>query len=135
MFDDPRLLFANDWFYTAFNDRDLASMSDIWAKDHSVTCLHPGWEPLIGRDAVMASWKAILSNPDAPGIRHLQAQAFNPDGGKVAYVLCFEQIKDMYLSATNIFVLEDRDWRIVHHQAAPCAEPEDIGGEGETLLQ
>jgi hypothetical protein len=38
--------------------------------------------------------------------------------GDVAIVLCEEELADGSLSATNIFVKEDGEWRLVHHQAS-----------------
>ena len=62
------VLFANDAFYLAFANRDLDAMEDIWAKETSITCIHPGWEPLLGRDEVMESLEAILNNSPATNI-------------------------------------------------------------------
>ena len=63
------LLFANEAFYQAFANRDIEAMDEVWARDLPVACLHPGWPPLEGRDAVMQSWLSILANPQAPPIR------------------------------------------------------------------
>lgn len=124
--NDPRLLFANDWFYTAFGDADQQSMTKLWSKKAEVTCQHPGWEPLIGYKAVLDSWSRILTGPDTPPVEHFGAQAFVMAEGKAGYVLCFEKIGEHYLSATNIFVMEQGDWRMVHHQATPTHKPEGL---------
>ena len=42
-------------------------------------------------------------------------------------VICFEEIAGQYLIATNIFVREGNDWKIVHHQAGPTAGQPDEG--------
>ena len=48
--------FANEAFYVAFSTRDLEAMDALWARQAPVTCIHPGWNALTGRDAVMESW-------------------------------------------------------------------------------
>ncbi len=63
------ILFANEAFYRAFADRDGAAMEDAWSRDQRITCIHPGWPPLTGRDEVMQSWLGILGNSEAPDIK------------------------------------------------------------------
>ncbi len=36
------VLFANEAFYRAFVDRDLATMEQVWSRRDSVVCIHPG---------------------------------------------------------------------------------------------
>src|SRR5260370_3202122 len=66
------LLAANLEFYRAFTMHDLPAMERVWAAETPVLCLHPGWELLRGRSAVLESWRQILSNPQAP---HVMAHA------------------------------------------------------------
>ena len=63
MSDTAELLFANEAFYHVFRSRDLAAMEALWARRAPIACVHPGWQALITREAVMASWSDILSNP------------------------------------------------------------------------
>ena len=125
------VLFANEAFYRAFADQDMDAMTGVWSEAAILTCIHPGWGLLEGRDEVLASWQAIMSNPDSPNVRCLGAQAHMRDN--MAYVVCYEEIDDNYLIASNIFVHEGRRWRLVHHQAGPTAEapPEEAEGEEE----
>ncbi|MFC6857039.1 nuclear transport factor 2 family protein [Marivibrio halodurans] len=109
------ILFANDAFYQAFADGDERAMEALWAEEAPVACLHPGWEPLMERAHVMASWRAILQNP--PAVRCLDPRVFDQDG--CAFVLCWEAVGAQYLVATNIFVREGGRWRMVHHQSGP----------------
>ena len=51
--DHATLLFANETFYRAFAERDVTLMGALWAEQEPVTCLHPGWPPVEGRDAVL----------------------------------------------------------------------------------
>jgi len=111
------VLAANLAFYQAFTSHDVAAMEAIWARRAPVTCTHPGWVALISRAAVMESWRSILQNPDAPRVMCHDDTAFLHDD--VAIVLCEEELSDGHLSATNVFVREDGEWRLVHHQASP----------------
>ncbi len=117
------VLFANDAFYLAFANRDIDAMKDIWAHDAAITCIHPGWEPLMGREEVMESMEAILGNSPATNItcKNPSVRVF----GDWACVICYEVLDQGYLAATNIFVHEEGQWRIIHHQAgtAPPLKP------------
>jgi ketosteroid isomerase-like protein len=116
------VLAANDSFYRAFAARDLEAMNRLWAKKELCVCVHPGWQALHGRREVMASWRAILEGDGAPDIRCEEARAIVLEAA--ALVSCVERIDDGdgALVATNVFVLEDGAWRMIHHQAAPFVE-------------
>jgi ketosteroid isomerase-like protein len=115
MTDNDAVLAANLEFYRAFAARDLAAMDGLWAKRAPVACLHPGWTALKERNAIMESWQGILSNPDAPRIACFDEQVFHY--GNAALVLCEEELDGGTLAASNLFIREDDEWRIVHHHA------------------
>ncbi|MDF1792295.1 MAG: nuclear transport factor 2 family protein [Thalassobaculaceae bacterium] len=117
MSQEAAVVFANEAFYLAFATRDLKSMEEIWSRDAPITCVHPGWRPLIGRDEVMESWATILGNPAAPAVEFRNARAFLY--GDVACVLGYEVIQEDVLAASNTFVKEGVSWRLVHHHASP----------------
>lgn len=118
------VLAANRAFYTAFAHGDLTAMEALWARHAPVACVHPGWNALIGRESVMASWRAVLSSGPPPvrcadPIVHRQ--------GDMATVICAELLGDTRLIATNVFVREDDAWRIVHHHAGWIARDDEPG--------
>ncbi len=119
--EHDELLAANSAFYAAFGDRDLAAIDALWARAHEVAVLHPGWPAVVGRDAVMRSWRSIVESPQPPDIACGDARAFVQ--GDAGFVLCIEHLGDGLLIATNIFAREDGNWRLVHHQAGPAASP------------
>ena len=53
---------ANEQFYKAFNKRDIKLMKGVWGNGAIVTCVHPGWAPLIGLDPILDSWTGIFEN-------------------------------------------------------------------------
>ncbi len=119
--DETALLDANAAFYRAFSQRDIAAMEELWAKKAPVVCIHPGWPPLMGRDAVLEGWRRILANPSQPALQMMAPRVTL--WGDVALVLCFEKVEDQYLIASNLFVREGKAWRLSHHQAGPVATP------------
>ena len=120
MSDEDAVLAANEAFYRAFAARDLAAMDALWAAEAPVACIHPGWDALVGRAAVMESWAAILGGPGAPQSRSEAAHAFVL--GPSAFVICREVLEGGRLIATNVFAQEHGGWRMVHHQAGPASQ-------------
>ena len=121
-------LAANEAFYAALGGGEYRAMDRLWATTEAVACIHPGSAPLHGRVAVMESWKAILSQPPAMEIQEARAVVVRG----MAFVTCREQVDDVALAATNIFVWEDGQWRMVHHQAGHLA-PTPSPGAGQPL--
>lgn len=118
--DEEDVLAANEAFYAAFAAGDAAAMDALWASEAQVACLHPGWEPLLGRQAVMQSWRRILLGGGAPdSIRCANAVARVCGDG--AWVVCSEEVPGGSLAATNLFQRERGAWRMVHHHASALA--------------
>lgn len=130
---DVAVLFANEAFYAAFTGRDLEAMDNVWSERETITCIHPGWPALLGREAVMESWRAILTNPQSPQVNVTGATATVL--GEVAYVVCYEHLSEAVLIATNIFVREDGWWRLVHHQAGTSPPPAETEAEEPMRVQ
>lgn len=121
MSEDKSILFANEAFYAAFASRNMKAMEDIWAQDTPPTCVHPGWQPLVGRRQVIESWRNIIENGEAPDISCSGARVFWL--GEAAYVTCTEHLARSTLIATNIFLRENGQWKIIHHQAGAMLAP------------
>ncbi len=113
------VLEANARFYETFTRRDAAAMERIWAERLPVTCVHPGWDVLVGHERVLGSWRGILGSPGAPRISCSHAEACLL--GDVALVTCQEVLAEGLLAATNVFAREGGAWRMIHHQASPIA--------------
>ena len=121
MSENIAVLFANEAFYLAFAGSDFEAMDELWSRESPVTCIHPGWNLLSGRDDVMESWEAILANPDATKIKYRNATATL--FGELALVTCHEELEQGFLIATNIFIREDGAWKMIHHQAGASPIP------------
>ena len=116
---EEAVLAANEAFYRAFNQKDVEAMEAIWATSAPVFCIHPGWNILSGREPVVESWRRILTNDAQPKL--LTGGATATVVGDLAFVICREFVAGTPLAATNVFVLEDGSWKIVHHHSGPVA--------------
>jgi hypothetical protein len=114
---EAAVLEANEAFYRAFNLKDPGLMEDVWSASAAVTCVHPGWNLLAGREDVLESWRNILGNPNQARIVMGGATAYLY--GATAIVICRELVAGSPLVATNVFVLEDEAWKLMHHQSGP----------------
>jgi ketosteroid isomerase-like protein len=116
----------NDRFYHALESLDLEAMEEVWAHEHGVACVHPGWEILVGWEAVRRSFAQIFVN--TTWMRVTATAARIDIIGDVAIVSCAENITsksgdDVNLAvaqATNIFHRTDLGFRMIHHHASPA---------------
>jgi ketosteroid isomerase-like protein len=118
MSEEDAVLAANTAYYEAFAFADFAAMSRVWAQDN-VSCIHPGWPALLGRQAILESYRQIFNNPNQDRIEP-RNETVLIDGGE-ARVLCVEFVGGAALAATNLFRRSDGAWRMSHHQASPIA--------------
>ena len=123
------VLAANDAFYAAFSAGDLNAMDAMWAREHAVSCTHPGREALESRENVMASWQLIFRARDG---LHARAEGASVClSGAMAVVICYEKLGTAsgrtlgVLAATNVFIREGDAWRLVHHHASGITSPDD----------
>lgn len=118
------VLAANDAFYRAMRAGDYAAMDRLWARNRPVTCTHPDWRMLVGRPAVMESWRLVLLEHRPPDIWPEGAHVVVT--GSTAMVICTERVDGIALMAANSFACEGGYWRMLNHQslvADELAEP------------
>ncbi|MBK8251828.1 MAG: nuclear transport factor 2 family protein [Polyangiaceae bacterium] len=121
---EVEVLSANEAFYEAFAKRDVATMENLWSERNDIACVHPGWDALLGRHKVLGSWRAILMSPEAPEVVCAEAKAHVL--GDVAFVVCNEVLPGGELCATNLFVREAGQWKLLHHHAGPVANRVEV---------
>jgi ketosteroid isomerase-like protein len=117
--DNEAILAANEEFYACFNRKEGDAMDAAWSQREDVSCIHPGWNVLLGREAVVDSWRAILANPNQPRI--VVGGAEVTLAGDCGVVICRELVAGSPLAATNVFVREDGGWKLLHHQSGPVS--------------
>ena len=114
-------------FYKAFEAGDIEAMASVWADAAPVSCLHPGWEPLVGREVVLTSWAGIFRGTRSIVFTLRSVQIFV--SGDTAWALLVEEMDAVHHDeqrvrassiATNVFVREPDGWKIVHHHAGPA---------------
>lgn len=120
--DRAAVVAANQSFYDAFEARDLDAMSDLWAHDDRVVCVHPGWAVLRGWGPVAASWAAIFGGPQR--LQFIVTDAHVVVADDMAWVSCDENLLASDGSGTvtsiNIFGRDEMGkWRMVAHHGAP----------------
>ena len=76
--------------------------------------------------AVLRSWRGIVEGPEPPDIVCGDARAFVQ--GDSGFVLCVEHLGGGELVASNLFVREAGQWKLVHHHAGPAAAATLEGG-------
>jgi ketosteroid isomerase-like protein len=124
--DVERVLEANHAFYAAFEMLSMEAMSRVWSSDAPVSCIHPRGDLVEGRADVLASWKAIFESTRSIHFNLKRVRAFV--AGDAAWVVLFEDIETHHgeatlraqTQATNIFVREGTEWKLVHHHAEPA---------------
>ncbi|MGH9323908.1 MAG: YybH family protein [Vicinamibacteria bacterium] len=129
---------ANERFYRALNDLDLDAMDRLWSHGSLVRCVHPGWELIVGWNAVRASWEGIFRNTRAHAVEAADVSVHIV--GELGWVSCIERITLVPRSgamaggggtslavATNLFQKareqgeggEPRpEWRMILHHAS-----------------
>jgi uncharacterized protein (TIGR02246 family) len=116
---------ANDGFYRALSERDLAAMTAIWFPADWAECVHPGGPALVGWDAIRDSWRQVLGSTVTISVTPASVRIRIV--GDVAWVSCVEriaatdgtEIHSSLAQATNLFVRHDGRWRLVVHHASP----------------
>lgn len=120
---------AETAFYSAFEMADIDLMSALVA-DHNVSCIHPNAMPIIGREAVLASWQQILSTIDEPAFypEVLHRSVEGDEVGNTAIHLVAERIaadhqidtETSLVLATNVYIKQENGWRMMmHHSSLP----------------
>jgi len=134
---------AESAFYSAFEMADISLMTALFA-DHNVCCIHPNAMPIIGRDAVLASWEKILSTIAEPAFypEVLHRSVEGDDVGNTAIHLVAERIAADHLIgtetslvlATNVYIKQENGWRMMMHHSSLPPYTEDEAIENDPLI-
>lgn len=123
--EEQRVIEANRRFYSAMESLDLEQMDSVWLHDEWVKCIHPGWELIEGWEEIRRSWMAIFANTAM--MRISPSSVSVKVDRNLAVVFCIENIiasaggefNSARALATNVFILSDDNWLMVHHHASP----------------
>jgi ketosteroid isomerase-like protein len=129
MSNASEVLDANERFYRALNSLDLEEMDRVWSHESFVRCVHPGWELIVGWEAVRASWEGIFrgsgGNPHSVEAADVAVHVASDFG----WVSCIERITIPARAgaasaglavASNLFQRfpATGEWRMVLHHAS-----------------
>ncbi len=119
--DDASLSAANGRFYQALESADLDMMASVWAHSDEASCAHPGRPPIIGWEAIEASWRAIFGAGGNPQVIITEERVIRRE--TVGWVTVAENmISDGHTGAAvaiNVFEHDGVGWRMLAHHAAP----------------
>ena len=115
---------ASDGVYDALTRRangDAKPMLACWPHSDDVTTMHPIGGREVGWDEVEASWQGVADvaeggtvKPSDRLVRVFGDTAYELVTENVSMGLGGEQVEGAY-RATNVYRLDDGEWRIVHH--------------------
>ena len=136
--DETAVAAANLAFYRALEARVLSAMQLVWSHSEAAGCVHPGWHRLDGWTEIRRSFENIFasSRPWTVACEDLRIEV----RGDAAWVSCVEVIRTFgssrsdaaaRMQATNVFVREDGDWKLLHHHAS--ASPDEEESEAEPV--
>jgi ketosteroid isomerase-like protein len=126
MADRDELLAANDAFYAALTRCNLKEMEAVWLHEPWVRCVHPGWDVLVGWDAIRASFQRIFDHSRFFEVvaTEVSARAM----GEIGIVTCSENITSSEdgdvgvgaAQATNLYRRTPDGWRMIVHHSSPA---------------
>ena len=117
------VLAANERLYDVFRSGDMAAMYELWSVRDSISVYHPNWPGITGRDDVMTSWHQVMVMGEPPAVFAIAPTVIRK--GKTAVVFCTEVVDGGEMTASNVFVLEDGDWKLTGHHARPLPFGDD----------
>ncbi len=120
-------------FYEALEGADADALADLLLDDEDVCCVHPNGPRLIGYTAVLASWRALLSN-GAVQIRATSRKTLETPSVSVHNVIEELVVTEgrvhqvVHVIATNAYVKTPAGWKMVLHHAsgAPSGQPREV---------
>ena len=124
---EKAVISANYNFYRSFSAADYKTMETLWADRDDISIIHPGWGALHGRKVILSSWESMLRDSAPINIKPANEKAYIT--GDTAYVVCTEILDEAELMATNIFTIEEGEWKLLHHHAGLFA----VSGRNKTV--
>ncbi len=110
-------------FYQAFEQGDLAAMTERWDSSDDIVCVHPMGAALRGAQAVAEAWREILAGETR--MRFAIEEIHVMRTGPIAIHIVKEHIavpggKPVApMMATNIYREGADGWRMILHHASP----------------
>jgi ketosteroid isomerase-like protein len=117
---------AEQAFYKAFEQADLAAMMAVWAEEDDIVCVHPGGARHTGVIEVRESWRQVLAQGPRLRFKLVGNRVFA--GRMLSIHSVYEHVAvagdpgpAQPVLATNIYLLTDRGWRMLMHHGSPLS--------------
>ncbi len=117
------LLNANIAYYDAINTADIDALRLMFSPTYPVSCIHSGAHPVFGLELIVATYERMFEHPGLP--RLLVKEPLAQIYGECGVVVCQIDLSQMLLTGSNIFMLEDGIWKIVHHHTGLITDEGD----------
>lgn len=111
-------------FYHAFENGDMAAMQALWDDADDVLCVHPMGAPLVGLQAVLESWRALMASGER--LRFTPRVVSRQLSGDLAVHHVHEHIahgaelrEQAVVFATNVYRRGPQGWRMIMHHGSP----------------
>ena len=130
---------AEQAFYQAFRELDMASMRELWVESSEAYCIHPSGQLFKGWESILSSWARMFRVAEKPRV---QFSLINQNqSAELAVHLVVERVgpvtataqAGVVMFATNVYQLTPQGWRMFGHHAAQ-AQSEPIGTKNKQKL-
>jgi len=113
---------AEEAFYRAIEQGDIATMMSVWSEDDASVCIHPGAPRLEGREEIEVSWQEIFES--GPTMEFSVSDERITQDSHLAIHLVREEIAIggelvSVMLTTNIYHLASGGWRMMLHHSSP----------------
>ena len=115
---------AEQAFYRAFEQADLAVMMGVWLQADYIICIHPLSNRLIGYDAIRNGWQEIFQNTPPIQFQNTRQQIIHKDNlaihtinEKIQVEADPSQVAQM--CCTHIYEQTEKGWHLILHHASP----------------
>jgi uncharacterized protein (TIGR02246 family) len=120
---------AEDEFYDALEEGDLARLLSVWSDSEDICCLLPMYPLIQGRKGIEDVFTHLFSQGQGVELSVVHLSWIQTDD--IAIHLVEETIQKVPpgenppppFYGTNIYRKEDRGWRLIVHQNAPTPPP------------
>jgi len=118
---------TNRRFYQIMENLSLEEMAEVWLTTPNCRCVHPGGPLLVGWEAVREGWRLLFESVHDLHIDVRRVEIHME--GAVAWLTCLERmtrtttngVDRLVYTASNLFVLEDGEWKLAQHHSSPLA--------------
>jgi ketosteroid isomerase-like protein len=131
--DDVKdLISANKAFYSAFSSLSIDEIQGCCVASDSDVCIHPGWSPIKGWNAIAEAWVEIFESTNY--IQVTPSDVVAQISGDVGWITCLENIYSLVgvqqlmgqVAATNIFKRTDSGWKLSVHHGSPIVQGDEV---------